>query len=155
MNAWFHAQEHLDYGYATMLFSWVDAAQENYPCLPPYGANGSAHGWPCMHWQHLEVGFPLVGAAAGPLVQSVYQDAFNAFVTGNASAGLSVPELYRRQVEAGRPVAELPTGVVEDGRPYPQVYNNGTRTLGERVSCDVFVCLAWKHAGFWVTSAAP
>ena len=36
MNAYFHSQEGQDYGYQTMLYSWIDVREDNYVCLPPY-----------------------------------------------------------------------------------------------------------------------
>ena len=36
--AWdfFGSQKDLNYGYGTLLTGWIDSAQGNYPCLPPY-----------------------------------------------------------------------------------------------------------------------
>jgi hypothetical protein len=49
----------------------------------------------------------------------------------------------------GGDVRDIPAGITRDGQLYPQRYNNGTQTVGERMSCDVFVCNMWKHAGLF------
>jgi hypothetical protein len=143
MNAYFHSQEGQDYGYQTMLYSWIDVREDNYVCLPPYG-----EGAPCLKWEVVEILFPLVGRLV-PAANEMWLPAWNAFVTGNATAGLSVTQLYQMVHTKGGNIGDIPTGITRDGQLYPQRYNNGTQTVGERVSCDVFVCNVWKHAGLF------
>ena len=49
-------------------------------------------GAPCLKWEVVEILFPLVGRLV-PAANEMWLPAWNAFVTGNATAGLSVTQL--------------------------------------------------------------
>lgn len=51
----FREQEHLDYGFGTLLAGWVDTPEQNFPCLPPYPADQS--NGVCLTWEIVQVSF--------------------------------------------------------------------------------------------------
>jgi len=145
-NAFFHAVENLDYGYSTMLMSWIDTKEHNYPCLPPdYDRGGFSY---CLSWRLIEVVYPLIRGSL-PAADKMFLEAWNRHVAGSPFAGLDPVQLYRAAAAKGMEPEEIMGVVEEDWTRYSQRYNNGTRTRDLSMVCDVFVCFMWKAGGLF------
>jgi len=145
-NAFFHAHEGLDYGYHALVTGWIDTQRQNYPCLPPYDLPQEQK--QCLTWELLEVVVPFVTKFI-PSLQKPFLPAWNFHVTGDPTGELSATQLYRLVSEKGIDVSSIPAVVEQDGVKYQTIYNNGTRTRGIAMVCDVMVCSVWKAAGLF------
>lgn len=152
--AFFRTQEHLDYGFGTLLAGWVDTPADNYPCLPPYPAlRGGKDSW-CLTWDIVEILFPL-GARLGKwTVEQVYLESWNHRVGVKATAPLcegclDTVAVVQKAVSMGIAPSGLWPIPEQDSWQYSQQYNNGTRVMGAAMVCDVFVCRMWKAGGLF------
>merc|ERR1711907_65045 len=148
----FREQEHLDYGFGTLLAGWVDPPEQNFPCLPPYPADQS--NGVCLTWEIVQLLFPLAVKIGGPSVSQVFLESWNHRVgvqaTGPDCEGcldtLGVLQLAAKQ---GKELSHLWSIPEHDSWKYSQQYNNGTKTLGKAMVCNVFVCNMWKAGGLF------
>eukprot|EP00927_Polykrikos_kofoidii_P050599 TRINITY_DN44490_c0_g1_i1.p1 TRINITY_DN44490_c0_g1~~TRINITY_DN44490_c0_g1_i1.p1 ORF type:complete len:666 (-),score=95.04 TRINITY_DN44490_c0_g1_i1:195-2192(-) len=145
-NAFFHANDGLDYGYQALFWGWIDTERHNYPCLPPWG--GPVNDRVCLEWEHLEILAPLIVRII-PSVQKEFVPAWNLHVTGSAASGLSLTEIYRAATEKGLPLTGIPAVPESDSDRFSIECNNGTVVDGMAMVCDVFVCMMWKAGGLF------
>jgi len=133
---WFRTVEGLDYGYHTMLWSWIDTVNDNYPCIPPNFDK-------CLVWDHMEVIFGWLDLIAPAAADVLFTEAFNYRLgTTNARA----PALFRRAHELGYDNGQLPAIVEDDSWMY-HTTRFGKPSVGESHVCCTFVCKMWKIAG--------
>ena len=131
-SAFFLSQESLDYGYPALLVGWLGTLDGNYPCLPPADPADEPF---CLTVAAVGSGCHLQGGVEQPRGGLRHRPG----VCG-------LPRAAGGAAEGGGDEAARPTR-----RPvrwsYSQVYNNGTRTMGASMVCDVFVCRMWKAGG--------
>jgi hypothetical protein len=157
-KAWkfFGTQDHLDYGYGTLLVGWVDSIGGNFPCLPPYEASaeyGDDDTGFCLTWELVEVLFPIASNMEAAVSQ-IYLEAWNHRVgvqaTGPDCEGcLSPADVLQKCDTLKIPSNEMFMIPEKDEWSYSQTYNNGTKTQGTAMVCDVFVCRMWKAGGIF------
>ena len=161
-RAFFLAHQGIEYGYVTLLYSWLDTLADNLPCLPPaFQAGGN-----CLSWPLVETLFGLLDRAAPPLADALWIGAWNHRVDPSGGAApvvpaLRTPELLQAADAQGTPGAALPALPESDEWLYTtyQVDQascdedtktcNRTLTTGRTMVCCVFVCNVWKAAGLF------
>lgn len=133
----FNSVEGLEYGYKTMLWSWIDTLTENYPCVPPDYSSV------CLQWQLVETLFGVIDRNIPDISAMLYNDAWNKRV---GTVGLPTAEIYKAGNEKGISTPEIPAIVEQDS----WVYNTtryGEPAVGRSMVCCVLVCSMWKAAG--------
>jgi hypothetical protein len=133
---WFRTVEGLDYGYHTMLWSWIDTVNDNYPCIPPNYDK-------CLVWDHMEIVFGWMDLIAPSVADLLFTEAFN-FRLGTTDQ--RAPALFRRAHELGYDNGQLPTIIEDDSWMY-HTTRFGKPSVGENHVCCTFVCKMWKIAG--------
>ena len=145
----FRENEALDYGFQSMLWGWIDTPRDNYPCLPPY-PNSDGDGF-CLTFELYSTLFPFIGKLTGSAaIEQLYLAAFNQRVFNSTTAPLrSATDVYQAAAAKEMDLHAMPTIIERDDTIYNQVFNNGTKTRGLAMNCDVFVCRMWKAGGLF------
>ncbi|CAM9245514.1 unnamed protein product [Ectocarpus fasciculatus] len=134
---YFKTVEGFEYGYKTMLWSWIDTIKDNYPCVPPDYSSV------CLQWELVEPLFAVIDRNIPEVSATLYNDAWNKRV---GATGLATAEIYKAAYDLGMESNVIPTIVEEDS----WVYNTtryGEPAVGPSMVCCVFVCTMWKNAG--------
>ena len=98
--------------------------------------------------------FPLASKIAGPAVSQIYLEGLNHRVgvkaTGPQCEGCLPPADVLKKAEEMQIASQEMMAIPElDSWTYSQQYNNGTRTIGASMVCDVLVCRMWKAGGLF------
>ena len=141
-RAWAFVEENLglDYGYHTLLWGWIDTAQDNYPCLPPDFSSR------CLHWELIETLFAIVDRKSPSTADQLWTEAMNKRL---GTDGLRTAEAWRaadEQVVAGVGAKALFSVPEQDGWTY-RTTRGGEPTTGRSMVCCVAVCSVWRAAG--------
>lgn len=138
----FVSQENLDYGYQNALTCTIDTVNDNYPCLPPYPRTEESY---CFTWELMEVLWPNLSRMI-PYFDIFYLETWNRRAN---TVGLSAAEVLKEVGDIGMKASDLFTLPEQDSWLYEQKYNNGTKVMGRRMICNVFVCMLWKYGGLF------
>jgi len=136
--AFFETVEGLGYGFPTMLASWIDTREDNYPCLPPDFTK-------CLTWDVLEVALGLFERLI---------PGFSALINPGLNKRLNVQnmtlsELYYHAFLEGIESVDLLPMVEQDNWNYAMPTNNGPVKDGLSMVCCMFVCHMWKAGGLF------
>eukprot|EP01084_Bolivina_argentea_P006551 12433_1 len=134
----FKTVEGLNYGYQTMLLSWIDTEEDNYPCLPPDYKM-------CLTWKVLEVGLPLFErwiSGFGELINPAFNKRLNV-------SNYSLSEIYYKAYLDGMESVQVTTIIEEDSWRYNMQRNDGSYVEGLSMVCCMFVCHMWKAGGLF------
>jgi len=137
-HEWVQTVLGLDYGYANLLWTWVDTVQDNYPCLPPSYSK-------CLRWEHFELIVAWVDRLVPSIGQKLFLRGWNKHISTN---GLRALDLYAEAGRQGIAAHDIPLIVERDEWTY-ETTRYGEPTEAEAMVCCVFVCRMWKAAGIF------
>jgi hypothetical protein len=133
----FKSVEGLNYGFKTMLWSWLDTTSENFPCLPDDYTN-------CFSWELAETVLAYVDRKVPEIGYMMWNSGLAKRL--GVSDTLRTAEILRESARQGIKSNDLITIPEQD----TWVYNT-TRfdepAVGKNMVCCVFVCNMWKAAG--------
>eukprot|EP01097_Dermamoeba_algensis_P000742 TRINITY_DN1261_c0_g1_i7.p1 TRINITY_DN1261_c0_g1~~TRINITY_DN1261_c0_g1_i7.p1 ORF type:complete len:600 (-),score=151.32 TRINITY_DN1261_c0_g1_i7:101-1849(-) len=130
---WFHSKAlGLPYGFHNMLFTWLDTAKDNLPCLPPGRTL-------CLSPQLVQILAGLVDKYDRSISQLMFNQALNKRV-GHDKPDLSTVEVMYEAGKQGLNWTQLTVIPEQD----EWVYNDGYSMV-----CDVLVCETWKAGGLF------
>jgi hypothetical protein len=135
----FTENEGLDYGYKTMLWSWIDTLTQNYPCVPPDYSSV------CLQWELVETLFGVLDRNIPEISEMLYNDAWNKRV---GKTGLHTAEIYKEAFDQGISSIQIPSIPEQDSWVY-NTTRNGEPDIGRSMVCCVLVCSMWKAAGIF------
>jgi len=136
----FRSVEGLDYGFRTLLWSWLDTESANFPCLPPdFSSN-------CASWEFLEALIAYVDRYVPDIGYMIWNPGMAKRL--GVSDTLRTSDLYKIAVESGISTAKLITIPEQDAWKY-NTTRNGEPAVGQDMVCCVFVCNMWKSAGLF------
>ena len=128
----------VDYGFQTMLFSWIDTLEDNYPCLPPDYKM-------CLSWGTLEVALGLFERWIEGFAVLIDPGLNKRLNTSN----YTLSELYYQAYLDGIDTEQLMGIVEEDEWRYDMQKNDGSFVPAPSMVCCMFVCHMWKAGGLF------
>lgn len=141
-KAFIYEYEGFDYGYANMLWSWVDTVNGNYPCMPA-GSTRQA----CLTWDLVEVIVSLADSLSHKAAQLLFLPGLARRVDLPPSS--SWPQILEAAYHKfDGDVAQLPLAPEQDDWRYPTTLN-GKPATGPARMCDALVCSIWKAGGLF------
>lgn len=133
----FRSVEGLNYGFKTLLWSWLDTTSSNFPCLPSDYTN-------CLTWDLAEPLLAYVDRKVPEIGYMIWNSGI-AMRLG-VSDNLRTADLYWESAKQGIKSNDLITIPEQDSWLY-----NTTKfdepAVGKNMVCCVFVCNMWKAAG--------
>jgi len=135
----FKKNEGLGYGFPSMLASWIDTKESNYPCLPPDFTQ-------CLSWEVLEVALPLFERKIPGFRQMINPGLEKRLNVENKT----LSELYYQASLRGIDSVDLMPIVERDEWTYAMPTNEGPVVDGLSMVCCMFVCHMWKAGGLFV-----
>jgi len=145
---WFLDQEGFNYGFKTLVFSWLDTRKSNFPCLPPdFSSN-------CLTWDMLSMIIAYLDRKVPEIGDMLWNYGFSKRVGAGSDRydGRRTSELFKLSVEQGVATRDLIAVVEQDTWLYNTTRYDEPAT-GRVMVCCVFVCSTWKAAGLFGTLA--
>jgi len=132
--AWEFINAHidLDYGFANLLWGWVDGPDKNFP-------------WPLV-WQSYQLAASFLDKIAPELSWKVWNRAYNMRM---GTENMTAAEIYDLLYQRGLTYGDLLTMPEQDDWMYVQQNNNNETVRARQMVCDVFVCEVWKSSGLF------
>jgi len=144
--------EGFDYGYANMLWSWVDITEKNFPCMPQ---ESSVQG--CLSWELFEVLVSMLEDFAPDVAELMFVPGLRRRV--GLSQGSSWAETLQAAYSKFGPdrVSDLPTSPEQDDWKYETTKSSDitdpkakwVKAQGPQRMCDAMVCSMWKVGGLF------
>lgn len=137
----FYAYKGVDYGYAAMLFSWLDTVTENFPCVPPNYDR-------CLFPETAEIIAVLIDRILGSSHQNMFRQALAHRVNLWPASSTVLNTLMVAQKQQNKTFIDLYQIPEQDSWRY-NTTRDGLNATSKSMVCCVFVCNMWKAAGIF------
>ena len=137
----FHAYKGVDYGYAAMLFSWLDTVRDNFPCVPPDYTT-------CLFPKTAEIVAVIIDKLLGSSHQNMFRQALAHRVGIWPAESTVLNTLMVGALQKNKTFIDLYQIPEDDSWQY-NTTRDGVHTASKSMVCCVFVCNMWKAAGIF------